>query len=429
MLLQFTVGNYISFKEPMTLNLNASNDRELTHLNCVNIDNRKVLKSIGLYGANGSGKTSLISAMQFVKDMVKESSRSTNVGDLIGVEPFRLCSTTEEAPSYFELVFINNSLRHRYGFEVNKERIVSEWLYISYSTKESKMFVRLNDEEIELGPKFKDIKKYLNAEGTVRENTLLLSFAAQMGDVIAMDAVRWFNKVHIQDGLKSYSPQQALEILDNANIPNHKMELYSHLKKKLMSFFTNCDTGIKDIILDKEQLNVDDIIEQLPNNIRQRLLNESFENNLVTSISPKTIHMKYDAVGKEIGEVKFELDVESNGSKTLFSLLGLIVQAIQEDGVLFVDEIDTSLHPLVLPRLISFFHKEAHGFAQMIFTTHCTHLLSADIMRRDQIILVEKSSMGVSCITSLGDKKVRKDESLEKNYLNSKYGGVPKIKV
>ena len=146
MLIEFTVANYLSFKEPVTLTMLASNYREFQDTHVFNYKNFKLLKSAAIYGANASGKSNLCKAMAFMADFIQTSSKETQIGEKIDITPFLLNTSCEKRPSEFEIVFFLNDNLYRYGFHITDKRIVKEWLYYVPKKSEKLFFARSNDD-------------------------------------------------------------------------------------------------------------------------------------------------------------------------------------------------------------------------------------------------------------------------------------------
>ena len=191
MLVEFSVGNYRSFKEPVTFSMVAANivakDKKLDENNVFAVDDElKLLKSAAIYGANASGKSNIVKALSFMKWFMVNSSRETQSTDTIDVEPFRLSTDTEKEPSYFELVFLMGGKRYRYGFEADNKQIVSEWLYYVPKVRETRLFEREKNN-------FKISKNYkaYGIQKVTRDNALFLSVSAQFNMGIAEDILNF----------------------------------------------------------------------------------------------------------------------------------------------------------------------------------------------------------------------------------------------
>jgi AAA15 family ATPase/GTPase len=140
MILRFEVGNFLSIKERVSLDLRATADSEHRETHTVTADKVTVLRSVALYGANGSGKSNVLTALAFMRGFVQNSSKETQQDEEIEVTPFRLSTETENAPSFFEIELIFEGVRYRYGFEATRERVHSEWLFAATSSKDYLQF-------------------------------------------------------------------------------------------------------------------------------------------------------------------------------------------------------------------------------------------------------------------------------------------------
>ena len=422
MLIQFSVGNFKTFKERVTINMIASNydkeTREEENIITNSKYNLRNLKSAVIYGANASGKSKLMEALMFMKHFTIDSSKDSQKGDEISVEPFRLNSETVNAPSEFEVVFLHKDTQYRYGFEVDKKQVISEWLYHKPKTKEVELFYR-DYQNFEIHQR--NFKKGTIGvkEGLIRDNSLLLSLAAQLNDEIAISVIDWFKTLKTisglkEEGYKGYTMSRTKE-------PKTKLQILELLKA--------ADLGILDIKL--ELLDIEKLPKDLPKEIRDRLIRESKEENSEIVSDVLTTHKMYDDSNKFIDNVYFSMDEdESSGTRKFFALTGPILNVIENGYILIVDELDSKLHPNLVCKLVSLFNsKELNPKnAQLIFNTHDTNLLSSGLFRRDQIWFTEKNKFGAANLYSLADFKtdsVRKTEAFEDNYIRGKYGSVP----
>ena len=135
MLIEFSVANYLSFKDRVTFSMVASSDDALQESIVFSIGKKRLVKSAIIYGANASGKSNLLNAMHFMRRMVLVSSKDTQANEEIDVDNFKLSTECEDKPSFFEIVFIQNGNIYRYGFEADRKRIHTEWLFTVPSTK------------------------------------------------------------------------------------------------------------------------------------------------------------------------------------------------------------------------------------------------------------------------------------------------------
>lgn len=421
MLLQFSVKNYRSFKEKATLSLIASNyDKEVNESENVYLDKKfgiRILKSAATYGANASGKTKLFEAIGFMKKLVISSSKDTQLGDSIDVDPFLLNVETESEPSEFEIIFLYKNTIYRYGFEVTKKEVISEWLYKRSSKKESEIFYRDQDsiDTNRVFPKGRTLVK----EGLVRNNALLLSVAAQFNDEITSDVITWFRNVRVLSGLN--------ELGFRGFTLNKTGD--SKYKQKILSLLKAADLGIKDIVLEK--LDISKLPKDLPIEIREKFISEIKGENTTLLSDIYTIHNKYDINNEMIGTTNFSLDDdESSGTKKFFALMGPILDVLENGYVFVIDELDAKLHPNLVEKIVALFNSTEYNKnnAQLIFNTHNSNLLDSSLLRRDQVWFMDKNRYGESKIYSLASfksKEVSKNEDLQENYIRGKYGGVP----
>lgn len=415
MLIQFSVKNYKTFKDPAVLSLIAA-DEFLEYQNNVYYHQDfkiKILKSAVIYGANASGKTKLIDAFDFFKYFTLFNV-TRNLNESIDVEPFLLNTETENQPSEFEIVFIHNHQIFRYGYEVNTQEVNSEWLYVKLPNKkkENLIFYRegsnyeISTKEFEKGKKVKDL---------VRNNSLFLTVAAQFNETLAQQIIDWFLKL------------QVLSAVREKGYLNFTSKIIENQQKKhlILEYLKSADIDIEDLKLKK--LGIQDLSKRLPNKLREIIARES--NQEVYSV-----HRKYDKKGNWIENIEFLFkEKESEGTQKLFAFLGPIIDVLENGYPLIVDELDSKLHPNLVKWIVQLFHNQEINtkHAQLIFNTHNTNLLNDDIFRKDQIWFVQKNTRGEAKIYSLMDFQNAEQiphKEIENNYLIGKYGGIPYLK-
>lgn len=412
MLIGFSVGNYKSFKETVTLSMVASSitedDKELDENNLFEIHHKlKLLKSAAIYGANASGKSNLVAAISFMKWFVLNSSKETQVSEAIDIEAFRLSTETEKEPSFFEIVFRLEDKNFRYGFEVNTDRVVSEWLFQTDDNAEKMLFERDFDDFI--------LDNFPEGQGIsdkTRSNALFLSVVAQFNGKVSGKILLWFSKtLQLISGLQD--TQYRKETLESFENERHRHDIIEFIKK--------LDLGIADIQITNKPVF---IISQ-----KTAMYGSLYP---YSEIKPavKTVHRKYDADGKQTAIELFDIEKhESEGTNKLFALAGILLDTLRTGKILLIDELDARLHPLITRELICLFNSNetnSHN-AQLIFTTHDTNLLSSKTFRRDQIWFTEKDNKGATDLYSLVEYKVGKDASFERDYIIGKYGAIPFI--
>ncbi len=417
MLLEFSVGNFRSFKEPVTLSmvaakLNAKNP-QLDQNNSFQVeDELTLLTSAAVYGANASGKSNLVKALAFMRWFVINSSKETQIEDPIDVAPFRLDTETEKAPSFFETVFYLDGVTFRYGFEATQESIESEWLFYAPHGKEAKLFLRTNN-EIYTSRNFKGGR---TIKSLTRPNALFLSVAAQFKNEIAIKILGWFASVGVISGLNDtgYRGFTAKKFSENPAF-----------RTKILDLIRNSDIGINDIVV--EEITADDpdaFPEDMPQELKDYLIKQISGKGEI--IAFKSIHQKRCADDAR-EYIKFGIDEESEGTQKLLYLSGPVLDTLQKGNILVIDEIEARMHTLLTRKLIGLFNSKITNpqHAQLIFATHDTNLLSNKLFRRDQIWFTEKDEFGASHLYSLAELKVRNDSSFENDYLHGRYGGIP----
>ncbi len=410
MLIEFEVGNCRSFRDPVVLSLAAAAINEHEE-NVIESGRYRLLPSAALYGANASGKSNLLGAFVFMRNFVLASSKDTQTKDLINVQPFLLDTQTPEKPSRFEMRFLLDDMTYRYGFEVDRYRIHSEWLFQATKIKETELFTREN-QEIKVSVKFPEGE---SLQAKTRDNALYLSVVAQFNGPVATRILAWFDAMIPLHGLADGQYGRSMEWLSD---PVRADKLFSLLKKA---------------DLDIEGLRV--IEHKADPKPLQLVFTQKGKGELVVPLSRtsgpfqrlESVHALYED-GKRIGQVAMDFETaESHGTRKFFQIAGPVLDALEQGRVMIVDEFDSRLHPLLSLALVHLFHspKTNPHHAQLIFATHDTLLLRHGKLRRDQIWFVEKDRQECSKLYSLAEIKVRKEEAFDKNYLDGRYGAVP----
>lgn len=411
MLIEFSVGNYKSFKDRVTFSMVAAKlkakEKTLDENNTFRIDDDLVLlKSAGIYGANASGKSNFVSAIKLMQSEL--SGRWFQ--DPKGAEEFKLSDDTVGKPSYFEAVFLVDGMRYRYGFEVSSHEVISEWLFCTPSTKEARLFVRQRG-VFRISNKFKEARRL---EAKTRKDKLFLSVVSEFNGRIASVVSLWFQHLLIVAGLSDQT------------LRDYTVKLFDHpvARDAMIQLIKRFDLDIEAVEIGPGPLaKLASIIEPL-------------EGIFVDTPTINTVHLVRRSKRAKPRKVMFDMDHnESEGTRKLFSLAGPIVASLQDGIPLIVDEFDSRLHPLVSRSIVTMYNSREtnpHN-AQLIFTTHDTNLLSNKIFRRDQIWFTEKNRDGASDLYSLAEFKppsqgrVRNDASFEKDYIRGRYGAVPFI--
>jgi len=418
MLLEFSIGNFLSFNEKRTLNLEATAITEHEE-NITTYCKHKILKSSVIYGANSSGKSNLIKAMSTMRRLVTHSSRQSST-DKLNIVPFLLNTDTQNSPSFFEVLFLLEDARYRYGFEVDNSNIISEWLFKTSGIKEITLFIRDRD-KIEVSEGFIEAN---DLEDKTRENGLFLSVVDQFNGPTAKKIMKWFYNWVTISGLKHEDYRGiTLSMLDK-----------DLSKNKLREFYKSLDLGFQELNLIVGELTPERLsVKNVPNEIMTKILAD-FKGGKVATI--ETVHKRFDSKGNFSDFTKFDLDQqESAGTNKIVDMSGAIFKTLTEGNVLVIDELDAKLHPLITIAIIRLFNSPDFNKknAQLVFATHDTNLLTYGCFRRDQIYFTEKDKFEATDLYSLVEykeedgNKIRKDRSYEKDYIKGRYGAIPFI--
>lgn len=417
MLIEFSVGNYRSFKDQATFSMVAANlvskDKKLDENNIFTIDDElTLLKSAAIYGANASGKSNLAKALGFMRWFMINSSKETQSTEKIGVERFKLSTESGAKPTFFEIVFLMDQKKYRYGFEATRDEVVSEWLFYVPKLRETKLFERKIDSF--------SVSKTYKADGLqqkTRRNALFLSVSAQFNVEIAESILAWLtDKVKVVSGLDDtgYRGYTVSCLMGNEN------------KDEILQLVKKLDLGFSDIKVEESEITADLLPSDLPDEIKSFILKDG--RGKVASV--QTMHRKLDEKGNSVSTELFDLDdQESEGTQKVFALAGPLVDTLKEGKTLIIDEFDARIHPLISRAIVELFNSNETNpnNAQLIFMTHDTNLLSNRLFRRDQIWFAEKTRYGATDLYSLAEYKVRNDASFESDYIKGKYGAIPYI--
>jgi AAA15 family ATPase/GTPase len=405
MLIEFRFKNYACFKDEQVLSLVASSDRshEENMIESAAGMNFNLLRSLIVYGANASGKTKLLEALTFVRDFV-EGSVNRNPNDPTGTLPFRLDEKTASEPSDFEITFIHKKVRYQYGFSVDRNRVHQEYLFAAPRGRLVQYFERQFDpdsgkEDFNFGASLKGPNEKIR--DLTRPNALFLSTAATFNHPQLSGVYQWFSDQMLAVDI----PRVKIDLTLRGNVPDVK---YHGQLKKLLNF---ADLGITDFQYKKETGYGEYVGESGSRTLQPVNLSRI-----------EFIHSNADNV-----PVSFPIDIESAGTEQFFFLSTVLIEALSKGKVTLIDEIDSSLHPLLVRALIELFHRwdSNSNNAQLVFNSHDTTLLDNTLFRRDQVWFTEKDPEGAAHIYSLLEYSPRKGESLAKGYLQGRYGAIP----
>lgn len=413
MLIEFSVGNYRSFSEKRTLSMEATSITEFPQ-NVVKSSKGKLLKCAVLYGANSSGKSNFLRAMSMMKKIISTSFKQSS-NSSIPFDPFLLDTTFFNKPSFFEIVFLIDNVKYRYGFETTATEVVEEWLFETIKRKEYLLFVRAAN-EISVSSRFQE---GANLESRTRNNTLFLTVIDQFNGKTANKILRWFNRFNIIDGV-SHSDYRAITF--------HMLE-DEKTRKLLTGYYKQLNLGFEDINIEKEIFDSHKFSEDIPEDLLKQIITD-LEGKTVISLT-SSHHVIGDVNKLGNGVRKFDVRrQESSGTNKIIDLSGVIFDTLITGGILVIDELDAKLHPFLARSLVELFQNVEMNVnaAQLIFATHNTNLLSQGELRRDQIYFTEKNESKGTDLYALVEYKVRKDSAFEKDYIQGKYGATPFFK-
>lgn len=408
MLLEFRVRNFRSIRDEQALNLIASGDKELatTHLASTGLKSAPhALRTVVVYGPNASGKSSLLRALDYMRAVVAESATVIQPGQTYNVQPFKLDPATAHQPTEFEITFMLSGVRHQYAFAMTPQRIVSESLLVYRSSKPTQLFSR---QHIDGDGYDYEFSTYLTGprklwQESTRPNALFLSMAAQLNSEQLSPVFNWIVR-NI-----TFLPAGATVLPDFTTA----LLATEQGRASIREFLSAADISIADV-------------QAVPRKGMQAQWVMS-ASGLQASQEEREFLMPVFEHSTPKGSAKFELHDESEGTQRLYGLIAPVLHCLRDGRVLVVDELDSSLHTLLVRRLVTMFQTpelNPNG-AQLIFSTHDTSLLDHTLFRRDQIWFTEKDADQATRLYPLTDFSPRKQEAWERGYLAGRYGAVP----
>lgn len=415
MLIQFNFKNFKSFRDDATLDLSATKISEYNQ-RVVELGNEKILPVAAIFGANASGKSNVQQAFSYMVYYVLRSfafggdaNEKQSKSEFMHPTPFLFDNQSKNAPSTFEVYFISDEddkyKQYNYGFSIDSKGVCEEWLNISAKSSRGKfkpIFYR-NRENKELDLSGLPKQAHDNLITALQDEVLIVSLGAKL-KIEKLKFIRdWFLKHEIKDFGNPF---------ENLFLSRYIPENFSNneqVRKKVVDYLSSFDDSIIDFEVKK--------------------LKDEKDNE----------HLKINTVHKVINSnetVTLPLQEESAGTLKMFALYPSLQEVMEKGGLLFIDELNSRLHPLLVRNfLINFLNPAINkNHAQIIFTTHDSWTLSNNLLRRDEIWFTEKDYQGISSLYSLADfvdtdgQKIRKDENYEKNYLLGKYGAIPSLR-
>jgi len=420
MLVDFTVGNFLSIKDEVTLSFVQE---EQNSSNIIDIRNEKfsLYPCDVLYGPNASGKSNLMKAFRAFIHMVKRSNGFQVDDPITAYNPFLLDKVTRDEPTSFEVEFITGGERYRYSFSFDRTEIVSESLVFYPEGRKAFLFKRKKGKPVKFGTYLKGEKKTI--ANSLLSNVLFLSRAANMKHDQLLPVYRY-----LRDSIVFHTNMDSKDAsFYNTTIMIDKMD--SSFKKRVIQLLNAVDLNISEIILEEDEqqasiLNSSALPKAISSKIKQEIKRHF-------SIRPKLGHSIYSDSGTVVDTHYFDLvKEESGGTIKMYDLAGKIILTLEKGSVLIVDEFDSGLHPFVTQFIVKLFQDlqiNKHG-AQLLVATHDPLLMDSTELDREQIWFTEKNKFGVTEMYSLGDfpkTSIRKQSSFVKWYLDGRLRAVP----
>ncbi|WP_295435037.1 ATP/GTP-binding protein [uncultured Thiodictyon sp.] len=421
MLIELRVENHRSIRDEQALTMQAADDGDLTDPRPRQVPGfaGRLLPAAALYGANASGKSNVLSALGFMRDAVLRSFGAWPPEDAVPRDPFAWGVKSEE-PSLFEVTVLVKGVRYQYGFVANDDYFIEEWLYAWPNSRKQVWFERDGD-RFKFGKRL-DGENLLVA-GITRPNALFLSAVLRVRHQQLAPLYGWFRDLRMVnvgrvghatplDMESEHRMRQTQQAWHTRMTQRSLRSEEGAIDQRLASFvdlLRAADVGIVDLTIKDEGpafLNSDGLGER-----RLRAL------------------LRHHSDTQE--DAWLRLEQESQGTRTLYWIGHVLLDVIENGGLLLVDEMDASLHPVLALKIVTQFNdpKINRHNAQILFTTHDTHLLGTMLgeppLRRDQVWLTEKDPDGATCLYPLTDYKPQPDENVERGYLQGRYGAIP----
>jgi len=425
LILNFTFKNYRSFRDQTQFSMQR--DQEKSPGGWAHPD---VSTVCAIYGPNASGKSTLLEAFEYMSHLVSESYARGDRTSGIDIDPFLLDAESRSAPSEFFIEFIaNNNLRYKYWFSIDAHKVLEESLTVYRSSRPTVLFNRFIDDsgeaDIKFGPSFSGPKQQLWK--LTRPNSLFLS-AVGASAVDASSSIDSFSAFEaLSKGIGFYSaPKYGMEL----TYIKHLLKNKSKFGKALSNMISHVDVGVNGISLKERE--PDENIKKGIEGLKEDPKIEKTTLDLIISEVSNTLAFGHS--GKDGIVVWLESSLESAGTVAALSFLSVALQTLSSGSVALVDELDSSLHPVLVDELVRIFADPETNprQAQLIFTTHDVSLITKSgrdgrAIQRDQLWFVEKGNDGASDLYPVTSMPVRPDENMGRNYMLGVYGALPNI--
>ena len=427
MIEEIRIKNYLSFRDEVVLNFEATKDTTFEESQVVQVTPKvRLLRFALIFGANASGKSNLLSALEFLRSFW--FAKKQDLDEETGAIPFLLDTETPAEPSEFNIKFYIGDKRYWYMLQLNERQVIKEALYIYNSVQPSSLFLR----------KMEGTQSVVKLNGSLVKASTTIVEQLNLKCLPNMSFFAARNQVNCAlgsiDEVRDWMRNNMMQIID----PNVKMFAYAgkqiekdaELKKYLLDFIHKADYNITDVYSERESVPIPDFIrtsilddDTLPPKLKERMLSENRIERLNTDFQ-HTVRNK-----RGVEQYRLSNELQSAGTRRTFGLEAAIYEAIQSEGILPIDELESSLHPELVEFIIEHFLRKP-GRSQLIVTTHYDPLLNTvdDLFRKDSVWFTEKGDDGHTKLYSLTDfKGLSKVSSFQKSYRNGVFGALPNI--
>lgn len=417
MLLQFTVKNFMSIKDEVTLSLLANPSVHEHEDILISHKNEKLLPIASIYGANAAGKSNLFRAISTAIKAIRYSNDRQIDRPIGGIIPFAMDPKTVKQPTSFDFIFITKGKKYQYGFSATNRGIIDEYLYEFRTSRSSKIFERSQSNKYSFTKKNEDeFNSYVSKNSP---NKLFLSTATSWNCKLTKDAYTWFSEsIDVFDS--NFIADYGMQILEEGNEEGKEF-----LRKKLQE----ADFNIDGYVLKVRETNFENLNQSAMPEEAYEVMKKLLKDYKGKEVEFNVSHSVVDKDGHR-SSYSLPFQLESEGTKRMFFYGISFWKALKLGKTIFIDELDTSMHPLLVKFLLKTFNdiKTNPNHAQLIFSTHDVSLLSLKEFRRDQIYFVAKDrKSAVSTFYPLDEFSPRKTENVQRGYLQGRYGAIPVI--
>ena len=437
MLVRFVVKNLFSFHDETEFNLLPGKTKRLNH-HKYKVNQVEVLKLSALYGANGAGKSNLIRSISLLKKMLLDSSIPT----AFSTQKFRLSKSTGNEPVEMSIEFFTNSFIYYYAVSINEGIILDEYFSSLAADGEDEMIFHREYKDKKTSISFfkefeekeenKTLKKIIETD-LLKTNQPLFSLLNTITNdhfIHIKEAYHWLN-----ENLTIIYPDTKAAGLVLA------IDANSHFKDFAVDTMESFSTGITDLKIEAKTIEdflgkgkekeIEEIKAELKNNPEKKIgfmANNTTKENVAVVNDDGEIMVKrlvFEHIGEKEEKFEFSFSEESDGTKRLLEYLPVLNNIISQSQTFIIDEIERSIHPLIVKELVSKFSADEVTKGQLIFTTHESNLLDQEIFRPDEIWFAEKNIIGATKLYSLSDFKEHNTIDIRKGYLSGRYGAIP----